>query len=324
MVLDRIDVARPIPHYPFSQKIRTKLHMAHSIGFIGLGVLGSAMATNLLKDGHQVMGFDVRQDALEELKEVGLTAASSPRDAADQTDVVVTCLPTIDALQAVFGGAEGLHQSAKKDQIIIEASTFPVAEKEKARDAVLGAGKRVLDCPVSGNRILAEQKKLTAFASGNEADYESVKSVISGFALRQFYVGDFGCGMKMKFCGNILNLVHNAVAAEIMVLGMKSGLDPKLMHEVIGGSGSSSSMFETRGALMAADDYDYEGSNFSTPIKDSRFISQHAHDLRVPTPIYHVALQSYYAAVAQGHFDEDAAAVVKAMERAANVERGKD
>lgn len=180
MFLDRIDVAHPIPHYPVSNKIWIKLHMAHSIGFIGLGVLGSAMATNLLRDGHQVMGFDVREDALEGLTEIGLTAASSPRDAADQTDVVVTCLPTIDALQAVFGGAEGLHQSAKNDQIIIEASTFPVAEKEKARDAVLGAGKRVLDCPVSGNRILAEQKKLTAFASGNEADYESVKSVISG------------------------------------------------------------------------------------------------------------------------------------------------
>ncbi|MBO22019.1 MAG: 3-hydroxyisobutyrate dehydrogenase, partial [Rhodospirillaceae bacterium] len=124
--------------------------------------------------------------------------------------------------------------------------------------------------------------------------------------------------------GNILNLVHNAAAAEIMVLGMKSGLDPKMLHEVISGSGSSSSMFETRGALMVADDYEYEGSNFSIPIKDSRFISQHAHDLRVPTPIYHVALQSYYAAVAQGHYDEDAAAVVKAMERAANVERGRE
>ena len=72
---------------------------------------------------------------------------------------------------------------------------------------------------------------------------------------------------------------------------------------------------------MVADDYDYHGSNFSIPIKDSRFISQHAHDLSVPTPIYHVALQSYYSAVAQGHFDKDAAAVVKAMERAANVER---
>ena len=123
--------------------------MKYSIGFIGLGVLGSAMAENLLKDGYQVVGFDIRQDVLERLKENGLSVASSPRDAADRTDVVVTCLPTIEALQTVFGGAEGLHQSAKEGQIIIEASTFPVAEKEKVRDAVLATGKRVLDCPVS-------------------------------------------------------------------------------------------------------------------------------------------------------------------------------
>ena len=297
--------------------------MSKSIGFIGLGVLGSAMATNLLKDGFDVTGCDSRPEALKGLNEFGLKAGKSPKDLADKSEVVVTCLPTLESLHEVYAGDQGLTKSSLPNQIILEVSTFPVAEKEKARDAVYAVGKRMLDCPVSGNRMLAEQKKLTAFASGNEADYNEVKDVIGGFALRQFYVGEFGCGMKMKFCSNILNLVHNAAAAEVMVLGMKSGLEPELIHKVISGSGSSSSMFETRGALMVEDAYEYEGSNFSTSIKDSRFISQHAHDLRVPTPIYHVALQSYYAAVAQGHYDEDAAAVIKAMERAANAERGK-
>ena len=298
--------------------------MNKSIGFIGLGVLGSAMAKSLLRDGFEVTGCDSRPEALEGLKEFGLKASQSPKDLADRTEVVITCLPTLNSLHEVYAGDQGLAKSSLPNQIILEVSTFPVAEKEKARNAVSAVGKRMLDCPVSGNRMLAEQKKLTAFASGNEADYIEVKDVISGFALRQFFVGEFGCGMKMKFCGNILNLVHNAAAAEVLVLGMKSGLEPELIHKVISGSGSSSSMFETRGALMVADAYEYEGSNFSIPIKDSRFISQHAHELRVPTPIYHVALQSYYAAVAQGHHDEDAAAVIKAMERAANVERRKN
>ena len=295
--------------------------MRKSIGFIGLGVLGSAMAANLLKEGFRVSGYDIRPEASENLRKLGLTAGSSPKDIADKTEVVITCLPTISSLHDVYAGKDGLHKSSQFDQILLETSTFPVAEKERAREAISTSGTRMLDCPVSGNRMLAEQKKLTAFASGNEMDYEIVKDVIGGFASRQFYVGEFGCGMKMKFCGNILNLVHNAAAAEVMVLGMKSGLDPELIHKVISGSGSSSSMFETRGALMVADDYDYHGSNFSISIKDSRFISQHAHDLSVPTPIYHVALQAYYAAVAQGHYNEDAAAVIKAMERAANVER---
>ena len=295
--------------------------MVEKIGFIGLGVLGSAMAPNLIKSGFQVIGYDIRPKALRELELLGMKIANSPRDVASQCNVLITCLPTVDVLLDVFGGHEGIDKADKAGQIVIEASTFPVEDKEKAKSLMEHVGKKMLDCPVSGNRILAVKKQLTAFASGNEATYQDVEKVIQGFANKTFYVGPFGNGMKMKFCANILNLVHNSVAAEVMVLGMKSGLDPELMHKVISGSGSSSSMFETRGAMMANNNYQHEGMNFSIPIKDSRFISDHAHKMQVPTPIYHVALQSYYAAIAQGHFDEDAAAVCAAMERAANIER---
>jgi len=297
--------------------------MSKKIGYIGLGVLGSAMVPNLIKSGFEVIGYDVRPEVLEELGKLGMTVACSPKDTAERSDVVITCLPTIKVLLDVFGGDDGIDKADKADQIVIETSTFPVDAKEKAKAFMEAAGKRMLDCPVSGNRILAVKKQLTAFGSGDEAAYREVEDIIQGFASRTFYIGEFGSGMKMKFCANILNLVHNSVAAEVMVLGMKSGLDPAMIHSVISDSGSSSSMFETRGAMMANNNYDHEGMNFSIPIKDSRFISDHAHQMRVPTPIYHVALQSYYAAVAQGHFDEDAAAVCAAMERAANFERPK-
>ena len=247
-----------------------------------------------------------------------MQVASSSCDAAIQSDIVITCLPSIDALKDVFTGDDGINKADKPDQIVIETSTFPIEEKVKVKSLMDIVGKRILDCPVSGNRILAVKGELTAFASGDEAIFNEVRDVIEGFANRTFYVGPFGSGMKMKFCANILNLVHNSVAAEVMVLGMKSGLDPELIHNVIKGSGSSSSMFETRGLMMANNNYEHEGMNFSVPIKDSRFISDHAHKLQVPTPIYHVALQAYYAAIAQGHYSEDAAAVCAAMERAAN------
>lgn len=298
--------------------------MSKSVGCIGLGVLGSAMVPNLIEAGFKVIGYDVRPEILDELGKRGMHVATSPKDAAERADVVITCLPSIAVLHDVYGGEAGIDKGDKKGQIVIETSTFPVAEKEKAKVLMDAAGKRMLDCPVSGNRILAVKKQLTAFGSGDEKAYAEVEDVIYGFASRTFYVGDFGSGMKMKFCANILNLVHNSVAAEVMVLGMKSGLDPAMIHKVISGSGSSSSMFETRGAMMVNNNYDHEGMNFSVPIKDSRFISDHAHQMCVPTPIYHVALQSYYAAVAQGHNDEDAAAVCAAMERAANCERPKD
>jgi L-threonate 2-dehydrogenase len=298
--------------------------MTKKIGYIGLGVLGSAMVPNLIESGFDVIGYDVRPEILDELGKLGMQAATSPKDAAERADIIVTCLPSLEILMEVYGGEDGIDKADKDGQIVIETSTFPVDEKEKAKAFMDASGKRMLDCPVSGNRILAVKKQLTAFGSGDETAYNEVEDVIQGFASRTFYVGEFGSGMKMKFCANILNLVHNSVAAEVMVLGMKSGLDPEMIHNVISGSGSSSSMFETRGAMMANNNYDHEGMNFSVPIKDSRFISDHAHKMQVPTPIYHVALQSYYAAIAQGHFDEDAAAVCAAMERAANFERPTD
>ena len=282
------------------------------------------MVPNLIDSGFDVLGFDVRPDIMEELSKLGMLITNSPKDAAERADVVVTCLPTVETLLNVYGGEDGIDKADKADQIVIETSTFPVEEKEKAKTFMDTVGKRMLDCPVSGNRILAVKKELTAFGSGDEVVYRNVQEIIQSFANRTFYVGSFGNGMKMKFCANILNLVHNSIAAEVMVLGMKSGLNPKMIHNVISGSGSSSSMFETRGAMMANNNYDHEGMNFSVPIKDSRFISDHAHRMQVPTPIYHVALQSYYAAIAQGHFDEDAAAVCAAMERAANFKRPKD
>lgn len=297
--------------------------MTKTVGFIGLGVLGSAMAPNIIKSGFEVTGFDVRAEAMAAMAAVGMKAGASPKDVAKKVDVIVTCLPSLEVLHNVFGGEDGIDKADKPGQIVIETSTFPVAEKEKARDTLAAVGKVTLDCPVSGNRILAVKKQLTAFGSGDEAAYSEVEDIIGGFAHRKFYIGEFGSGMKMKFCGNILNLVHNSVAAEVMVLGMKSGLDPKVIHEVISGSGSSSSMFEVRGGMMARNDYDHEGMSFMTPVKDSRFISDHAASLCVPIPIYQASLAPYYAAVAQGHFDEDAAAVCAAMELAANVVRPK-
>ncbi len=295
--------------------------MSDTIGFIGLGVLGSAIVGHLVAAGRRVVGCDTDPKQISDLHAAGGTSAATPRETADMADVVFVCLPTADSLHEVVGGPDGLARGGRQGQIVVELSTFSIADKERARDVLAKAGRILLDCPVSGNRIMALERKLTAFGSGDRVAWEQVRPIIELFTRRSYYVGEFGCGMKMKFCGNILNLVHNSVAAEVMVLGMKSGLDPKMIHEVISGSGSSSAMFEVRGSLMAKNDYQREGMNFSIPLKDSRLIAEHAARHLVPTPIYHAALQSYYAAVAQGHGDEDQSAVCAAMERAANCER---
>ena len=297
--------------------------MNEKVGIVGVGVLGSAMVPNLIRSGFDVIWYDIDASKLNDLAAAGMEVAGAARAVADCADTIITCLPTVTALHEAISGENGIAASAGNNQIIIETSTMPIAEKERARDAAQSTGKVMLDCPVSGNRILALRKQLTAFCSGDRTGYEKVRHVISGFAHRILYVGDFGCGMKMKFVGNVLNLIHNSAAAEAMVLGMKSGLDPELIYQAISGSGSSSSMFEVRGALMVAGDYAKEGMNFSIPLKDAPFISAHAATLQCPIPIYQAALQPYYAAIAQGYAKEDAAAVCAVMERAANFVRKK-
>ena len=141
------------------------------------------MATNLLKDGFSVLGYDIRAGVLKKLKDLGIKVGSSPKIVADNTEVVMTCLPTIQSLHEVYSGKQGLNKSSRSDQIILETSTFPITEKERVRDAIFAVDKRMLDCPVSGNRMF----DLTAFASENEADYKEIKDVIGGFVSRQFY-----------------------------------------------------------------------------------------------------------------------------------------
>ena len=296
--------------------------MTFDIGMVGMGVLGSAIAGNMVAGGARVLGYDISEEARRNAEDNGVTLAHSLSQLGAECPVVFTCLPNAKALEAVMSVEDGIGSADRPGQIVVEMSTLAIEDKETFRSACEDSGRKPVDCPVSGNRIMALRKGLTAFCSGEKAEFEAIEDKLALFCKKVHYVGEFGCGSKVKFCGNILNLVHNTVAAEVMVLAMKSGLDPKLFHEVISGSGSSSAMFEVRGALMVEDDYAKEGMNFSVPIKDSRIISNHAASLNCPIPLYQAALQNYYAAVAQGMGHLDAAAVCKVMEKAANVKRG--
>lgn len=292
--------------------------MPYDAGFVGLGVLGSAIARNIVAGGKSVLGFDVAEAARAAAAADGVALAGSVAEVAAGCPILFTCLPNAAAMRDV---ASEIASTPRDGQIVVELSTLSIADKEAAREVLEAEGRRVLDCPVSGNRIMALAKGLTAFCSGAREDYEAVRETLITFCRKEHYVGAFGNGSKTKFCGNILNLVHNTVAAEAMVLAIKSGLDPEMFHEVISGSGSSSAMFEVRGKLMAENDYAREGMNFSVPLKDSRIIAEHAAAVGVPIPLYQAAVQFYHAAAAQGLGELDAAAVCRVMERMANCER---
>ena len=296
--------------------------MTKSIAIIGLGVLGSAIARFLLENRFQVYGFDISKKALAKLNNhKKFYACGSIDEIFYNESNILLCLPSAGSLHEVMKAIPNGKEPEKNRQLLIELSTLPVDSKEKAREIARKKNIQIVDSPLSGNRVVALQGKLSAYLSGDAEDVQRAKPFLEAFCNKVTEVGDYGNGSKMKLIGNILNLVHNSVTAEVMVLGMKVGLEPELIHKAISGTFSSSAVFEGRGKLMVENEYAVEGMNFSTPIKDSEFITKLAKDNFVPLPIYQVALQYYLSAMAQGYQDLDAAAVCAVLEKNANLNR---
>ena len=223
--------------------------MNQKIGMIGVGIMGSAMSANLLKAGFEVIGYDVAPQQLDVLVRTGGSRADSCREVAEQADVVITSLPSGEALQQVVNAKEGLAAAKTKDLIIIETSTLTLEDKQAAHDALSAAGATMLDCPLSGTGAQAVNKDLVVYASGDRQACENCDSIFNGFSRANYYIGEFGAGSRMKFVANLLVAIHNVASAEAFVLGAKAGLDPELIYRVISDGAGTSRMFEVRGLV---------------------------------------------------------------------------
>ena len=224
--------------------------MARRVGIVGIGIMGTAMMRNLVKDGFEVVGYDIAELAMARLVESGGIAAASPRDVAEKTDILITSLPNADAFEQVMTGQGGVASSNGSGQIVIECSTLPIEVKAREEAQLAAQGKILLDCPVSGTGAQAASRDLVVFASGNEVAFERCRQVLAGISRAQKYVGVFGNGSRLKFIANHLVTIHNLAAAEANVLGEMAGLDPALVFDVIGDSAGSSRMFPIRGPMM--------------------------------------------------------------------------
>lgn len=295
--------------------------MDKTVGLIGLGIMGSAMAKNLIQAGFRVVGHDLLSEKTDAFVTSGGEAASSASEVAETSSVIITSLPSAAALHDVAAGANGVLSGGGEGLIVIETSTLPIAEKVKARDTLKAAGMILLDCPLSGTGAQAVTKDLVVFGSGDREAFDESVPVFDGFARAHHYLGAFGNGSKMKFVANHLVNIHNVAAAEAMVLGMKAGLDPDLIYDVIRDSAGSSRIFELRGPMMVTGEYDEATMKIDVWQKDLTIIGSFAAELHCPMPLFAAAVQPYLAAMAQGLAKKDTAAVCAVLENLAGVER---
>ena len=286
----------------------------NKIGIVGLGVLGSAIAECFIKKNINIFGFDISDQFYKKLDKSYFSKTDDLDQIYSECDIVLTCLSSEESLLEVT-------KEISSKVLIIETSTLPLDCKKKVLDQLNNSNCKIVDAPLSGNRLAALEGNLSAYLSGHKNEKIIAKKVLDLFCQKVTDVGDFGNGIVIKLIGNILNLVHNAVSAEVLTLGMKVGLKPEIIYEAISGTFSSSGVFENRGKLMVDQDFEKEGMNFSTPMKDSKFITELSRANLVALPIYQVALQYYYSAVANGLGDKDASSVIKIIEKNTNLSR---
>ena len=289
-------------------------------GVIGLGIMGGAMSANLLKAGHQVVGFDISRDAGARFTANGGRLLASAAEVMRAAPVSIVSLPSVKAFLAVY--AE-LAQHALAGRILVDACTMPIEVKEAALAGLAGTGVLMLDCPVSGTGAQAINKDLVVLGSGDQAAFDAARPVLEGMSRKQVYLGRFGQGSTMKFLANHLVNIHNVAAAEVFTLAAKAGIDLNLVFETLQDSAATSRMFQMRGPLMVADRYDNPSAQIDMFMKDLDIIGRFAERLRCPVPLFSLATQFYHAAISQGYGAQDTAAVCRTMEALAGVQRTK-
>jgi L-threonate 2-dehydrogenase len=286
--------------------------MQPAVGVIGLGIMGSAMASNLLRAGHRVIGYDVLDKRRRALMRAGGEAARSCGAVGAEAGIVICSLPSSAALLKT---ADELGET-RRPRIAIETSTLPLDVKSLAHKRLAAHGVVLLDCPLSGTGSQAQTGDLVVYASGDRRAYRKVAPVLDAIARAHYHVGPFGNGSKTKFVANLLVAIHNVAAAEALWLAKKAGLDPKLTLKVIAAGAGSSRMLQVRGPLMVKGDYSKALMKLDIWKKDMDIIGAFARECHARTPLFDATKPLYAAATRRGG-TRDTGAVYESLKRKA-------
>jgi 3-hydroxyisobutyrate dehydrogenase-like beta-hydroxyacid dehydrogenase len=291
-----------------------------AVGIVGLGIMGGAFAQNLVAAGWRVIGYDIAAARRRAMARAGVEIAADAAAVARRAATVITSLPSPKALATTVAT---IVKARLPRRAFIEASTFTLEDKAAAELKLRKAGHVMLDCPVSGTGAQAKVKDLVVYASGGAAEIKRLRPVFAGFTRAVHDVGAFGNGSRMKYVANLLVAIHNVATAEAMVLGIKAGLPPQLIFDLIKTGAGNSRIFELRAPMMVKNSYRDATMKISVWQKDMDVIGGFARNIRVPTPMFDASSKIYLKARKSGYDDQDTAAVCAVLEKMAGVKRGK-
>ena len=278
---------------------------------IGLGSMGYGAAASLLRKGFAVRGVDVREDVLKRFAAEGGLACPTPVEGAEGADIVFTFVVNAAQTEAVLFDADGAVAAMARGSVVVASATVPPLEAEALGRRLAERGLLMLDAPVSGGAAKAAVGEMTVMASGAPEAFAKAEPFLDAVAAKVYRLGDApGMGSRVKMVNQLLAGVHIAAACEAMALGMRAGIDPTALYEVISNSAGSSWMFQNRVPHILEGDYSPR-SAVDIFVKDLGIVLETGKALSFPLPIAATAHQLYLAAGAKGLGREDDAAVVK-------------
>ncbi|MDR3591153.1 MAG: NAD(P)-dependent oxidoreductase [Negativicutes bacterium] len=290
-----------------------------TVGFIGLGAMGRPMAANLLQAGYSLTVYDVVESAVAELTAKGAKRALTPKAVAQAAEIIITMLPNNAIVEAVLSGADGLLAGSRPGQVIIDMSSVTPGHTKKM--AALAQAREVdyIDAPVSGGVAGATAGSLTIMAGGRTEVLEACREVLSVLGKKIYHVGPVGSGDTVKLVNNLLLGINMAAVAEAMTLGVKAGLDPQVMFDVIAASSGRSYALEAKVPNFVLKGNFEPGFAVDLQYKDLEMASQTGKELGLPLLLTNIAGQIYETARAKGLGRKDISAVVAMQEELAGV-----
>ncbi|SAK53911.1 3-hydroxyisobutyrate dehydrogenase [Caballeronia calidae] len=282
-----------------------------TVGFIGLGIMGGPMASNLQKAGYQVVVNDSRREAADPHVQAGAIWADTPREVASQSEVIFSCLPTITAIEAVALGDDGIIEGIRRGHVYFEMSTNSPEIVQRLHAAFASRDAYMLDAPISGGAKGAQRGRLGIFVGGDKTAFQRYKAVLKVMGDRPIHVGAVGAGLITKLVHNCASQTTQAAIAEVFVLGVKAGAEPLALWEAIR-QGSIGRRRTFDGLIDQFLPAQYEPPQAALKIihKDMTIATGVARALGVPMRMANLALADIQEAMNRGWTERDCRSVM--------------
>ena len=286
--------------------------MDKTVGIVGLGIMGGAIARNLVDRGWRVIGYDIDPARRDELAQANVMIAGNAGQVARDAPIILTSLPSATAVDQA---AREIADSGESRRIVVELSTLSIADKLRFEATLTKAGHIALDCPLSGTGAQAKNRDLVVYASGNDEAIAQCAGLFSDFAKQSADLGRFGNGSRMKFIANHLVAINNVATAEAMILAQRAGLDPSVVVDMVGPGAGGSRMFQMRAPMMVEGVYEPATMKVSIWQKDMAIIAAFADDVGCQTPLFTLTQPIYSEAMAMGLGEKDTASVFEVLKK---------